>query len=141
MSSSSSSTSTSSSCFLRKKDHRDRGCCPSSCSNSDSSCSSLSCLKDCGKNECMLVRQFLDFNPTGAVYVNRIIPVPCCQEVRGLPGSKNRLGMRFGEMISPFYVEVARELPCGHKGHKAHCHSSSSCSRTSRSKKSCKNSK
>jgi len=92
--------------------HRKGGCgCQSSCPtrSSSDSCGSLSCLQECGKNQCMLVRQFLDFNDTGAVYLNRIVPVPCCQEVAGLEGSKNRLGLKYQEMRPPFFVEVERE--------------------------------
>uniref|UniRef100_A0A6C0BLK7 Uncharacterized protein n=1 Tax=viral metagenome TaxID=1070528 RepID=A0A6C0BLK7_9ZZZZ len=107
-----------------------------SSSSSSSSCSTLSCLKNCNQDECMLVRQFLDFNPTGAVYLHRVIPVPCCQEVAGLKGSKNRLCMKFQEMRAPFFVEVAREHPgtCG-KNH----YSRTSCTKCTshRSRTSC----
>lgn len=100
--------------------------CPSVSHSSRASCSSLSCLKECGKDECMLVSQFLDFLPTGPVYLNRIIPKPCCQEIDGLPGSKNRLDMKFQEMKAPFYVEAVRCAPkgCPDRHHK----SKSSCS-------------
>jgi hypothetical protein len=101
-------SSASSSCVQHR--HACRCGCRSKCPSrsSQTSCSSLSCLKECGKDECMLVRQFLDFNPTGPVYLNRVIPVPCCQQVDGLQKSKNRLNMKFRELKPPFFVEVAR---------------------------------
>lgn len=136
------SSKTSSSCSHLVKKSRRPCCCESSCPSRDSHdssrscCGSLSCLKECGKDECMLVRQFLDFNPTGAVYVNRIIPVPCCQEIDGLKGSKNRLGMKFSEFKPPFFVEVAREHPGRQGGGDQLCSSSqSSCYSSSKSVK------
>jgi hypothetical protein len=75
----------------------------------------------------MLVRQFVDFNPSGPVFLNRVIPVPCCQEVAGLKGSKNRLGLKFAELKPPFFVEVARKCGCGHEDrHSRHSHHSAS---------------
>jgi len=107
--------------------------CFSSCHNKRSDCSTLSCLNE-NKGDCMLVRQFLDFNTTGAIYVNRIIPVPCCVEVDGLDGSENRLGLKFQEMKAPFFVEVARNRP-HYKG--SHHHNESQTSRSyTKSKKS-----
>lgn len=131
----SSSSSSSSSCKV------------SSCSLS-SNCSSLSCLKDCGRNECLLARKFLDFNPTGAVFVNQIIPVPCCVEIDGMPHTKNRLNLKFQEMKPPFFVEIAREAPCcsrddSQDSTRRHCSnwSSSKSGKSSKSSKSHKCSK
>lgn len=86
--------------------------CLESCgSQKRSSCSTLSCINR-NRGECMLVRQFLDFNPTGPVYAMQVIPYPTCMQVEGDCKSCNRLGLRFQEMKPPYFVEVARQGPC-----------------------------
>lgn len=85
----------------------------------------------------MCAYQFLDFNPTGPVWVKQEIPVPRCQEIIGCPKkSKSKLGLRFQEAQAPFYLQFPRyregeaiaEVPSKHKrGECSKSHSSGSC--------------
>jgi hypothetical protein len=85
----------------------------------------------------MLVRQFLDFNLTGPVYVNQIIPVPTCVEIAGDCKPCNRLGLRFQEMKPPFFIEVARQGPCNECEWDSSASSGCSSQRTQSSQRSC----
>lgn len=81
----------------------------------------------------MRIRQFLDFTLVGPVFVEKVIPRPCCMEIAGLPGSKNRLDIKLQEMKSPFYIELVREEPG--RRHRRDSQSSQRCSQRCTKKK------
>lgn len=104
----------------------------SSVSTNDSTTSTWSCLnRDRGK--CMMVRQFLDFNPTGPVYAMQIIPVQPCVQIAGdvCTSSCRKLNLKFQEMRAPYFVEIVRAGVCDAECNQSCPSSSSTCTSSS----------